>query len=58
MTMHRKHSPRIRLVNGEWYAFGKSGRLGRLALVPAINFVRLRNASERRCDGGQAGVKT
>jgi hypothetical protein len=41
----RKHSPRIRLVGGQWYAFGKSGRLGRLALVPAINFVRRLNAA-------------
>ena len=41
---NRSTNPRIRLVAGQWYAFGKSGQCGRLALVPAITFVQRLNA--------------
>lgn len=43
----RKHAPRIRMVRGEWYAFGKHGRCARLLLVPAITFCRRLNGAAR-----------
>ena len=43
MARRDKERPHIQRSHGEWYAFGKNTKGGRLLLVPAISFVRRLN---------------
>lgn len=43
-----KELPRIKLFHGQWYAFGKNTKSGRLLLVPAISYCQWRNRVEKR----------
>lgn len=52
MTNQRKALPRIRLVEGKWYAFGGRGerRVRNTLLYCAIGFCRRLNAKPTRGD--------